>query len=221
MSLENPFSDIRKAVEGVAEKSAEREFLDKPEERHFLSAFNYFKTIRAIDPEGIEMVIEVAAKSKNMKDEMGSDLYIASNQVLDQLLEGKEEQFNKAVEQIKRTTNSDKEFKEELKRLNLRFLEMKMKEFKKDPRIISSFQGKEGLLNKFVELMSSSASNILESYETSAPLLKEITPREFFEILARRQRGNLTGVELREKIKQEKLTKGLFNRIMQFFRSVK
>lgn len=221
MGLENSFSSIRKAIVGTAEKSAEKELLEKSEARHYEAAFDYFKTVRALSPEKIETLITIAAKSKELKDEMGKELYNNSNQILKNIMKGVEEQFNQAVDNIKKTTGSEEEFRNELANFNQRFIKIKMEEFKINPLVLSSFEGKENLLTKFINSIENSTINILDAYEKSEPMLKEISPKEFFEILARRQRGNLTGVELREKIKQEKLTKGLFNRIMQFFRSVK
>ncbi|HLG35303.1 MAG TPA: hypothetical protein VI757_10515 [Bacteroidia bacterium] len=221
MTIEKPFSTIRKAIEGSAEKQAENEFLEKPEHRHYKAAFDFYKTVRALAPEKVELLIKAAAKAKVLKDGMGGELYKTSNQVLDDLMEGSEKQFNDAVDQIKESGKlSEKELHDEILKLNTRFIKIKMDEFKKDPRIVTTYAGKEELMNKFIDMVTSSTLNILNAYEKNPAQLREISLKEFFEILARRQRGKPTATELKEKIMQEKLSKGLFSKIIKFFRSI-
>ena len=221
MALEKPFSTIRKAIEGGAEKQAEKEFLENPEHRHYKAAFAYYKTVRALAPEKVELLIEAAAKAKDLKDEMGNELYKISNQVLNDLMDGSEKQFNEAVDQIKDSKLlTSEEFHNEILKLNIRFLNVKINEFKKDAQIISVYEGKGELLNKFIELINSSTLNILSAYEKNPAQLEEISLEEFFAILARRKRGKLTKAEREKRIMQEKLSKGLFARIIKFFRDI-
>ncbi len=226
MSLEKPISTIRKAIEGTAQKSASAEFLDKPEKRHYNDAFDFYKYMRGFEPEKVEQVIMVAAKSKELSDEMGAELLKVFNKVWEDVTLGSEEKLNKAIERLKETILSHIELNQEIIKLEERFLKLKTNELKNDPRIVSAFAGKEELLNKGVQLAISSTLEMSTTFENS-PQLKSATWKEVMEKIARMKRGKPTLRELKEiKEFEEKMSKknrlpnALFDKLMKFFRSI-
>src|SRR5467141_1911924 len=121
MSIEKPISTIRKAVQGSAEKVAAKEFLDEPEQRHYDKIFNVYRFLRQFEPEKIERIIKIAAKEKELKDEMGIELYKVFNQVWEQLIQGYENKIDEAVKQITATKRlSPQELSKEVLNLNER-----------------------------------------------------------------------------------------------------
>lgn len=224
MSLEKPFSTIRKAIQGSAENRASKELLDKPEERHYKDAFHFFKSLRAFSPEKVELFITLTAKNKELRNAMGAELYKIFSRVMEDLSNRNEKQFNEAVEQIKTTKKlSHQEMSEDVKKLKERFIKEIVNEFKNDSRIVSAFAGKEKLLNKGIEFAKFSSMSILDAYQKSParPQLEEITWKEAMETIARYRRGKKTSAELREEMLQrDKLPEGLFAKIIKFFRSI-
>jgi hypothetical protein len=76
MSIENPISTTRKAIEMSAERIADPT-LDgiKPKDKHYDEVFNKFRELKDSNPELLEKLIITLAKDKDLKNEMGSDLY--------------------------------------------------------------------------------------------------------------------------------------------------
>jgi len=222
MPIEKPISTIRKAIEGTAEVKADKESIDKPEERHYKAAFNFYRTLRALSPEKVGLIITIAAKSKGLKDEMGVQLFKVFNDVFKDKTTGSEREFNEQIEQIKAKRHlSQRELSKEILKLNEAFIVKKVAEVQNDPRIISAFAGKEELLKKGTEFAMSSTINILEAYEKSPAQLREMTWNDVTEMMARYNRGKPKALELDENlVEKDKLPKRLFSKIINYFRGI-
>lgn len=76
MNIENPISRIKKAVEMSAERLADPH-LDgkKPRSKHYDEVFSKFRELKNSHPEILEKLIITLSKDKELKNEMGLDLY--------------------------------------------------------------------------------------------------------------------------------------------------
>ena len=165
MTIEKPISTIRKAVHGAAEEMAVKEFLDKPQARHYERVFNVFKKIRDASPEMAEKLITINARAKEVKDELGPELDETFRMVYDEVEEKFKPKMVEAMEQIKKQNLNDKEYKKELVNLTARVFERMGSEVKKDPRITSAFSGKEELLDKTIKFYITNTVEIFNVLE--------------------------------------------------------
>lgn len=168
MSLERPFSTIRKAVEESAEEKASKEFLDRPEPRHFEAAFNFYRTLRESDPEFFEAVVSLTAQRKEVRDTLGVELYSTFDRAWTSLINdhtnGYAAKVKAAFEQVQETKNlNQEELEEERIILTKRFLTEAANIIESDPQLLISFRGKEELLNKAVVFESSYFVNLLDA----------------------------------------------------------
>ncbi len=169
MSIEKPITTTRKAVERMAEDRASKEFLETPESRHYESVFTTYKMLRMLDPQRLELVVKANAKEQDIKTEMGTDLFNIYQKVWSDVTKEGKNEIDKAVEQLKNTTDlSPKHLNEELIKLDERFLKEKSSQVKNDPRIVTAFLDKGELLNKSIELTTSSMLDLLK-YTREAP----------------------------------------------------
>lgn len=163
MTIEKPISTIRKALKGRAEQKAAENSLDKPEQKHYDESLNFYKRMRDKRPEEIETLILNSAEGKELKDEMGEELY----QVFDQIWKEKTKGFlynliQKTGEFLENyfDNNNNKdlprsEFVKKMDEFAETLLNEKAKEIRDDPKIISAFSGKEDVLNKVIDYLIS------------------------------------------------------------------
>jgi len=173
MSLEKPISTIKKAVQRMAEESAEKESLDKPEQRHYDDVFTSYKILRMLEPKRLEVYIKTTAKSQELKNEIGAELFNVFDEVwIDATKEGKSEIKNE-VDQLESTFKLlfPKEYNSELERIDKKYLKEKAEQVKNDPRVVQAFSGKEELLNKALDTTTSSMLDLM-SYNRNAPKSK-------------------------------------------------
>ena len=112
------------------------------------------------EPERFTKIIEMAAKGKDIKDEMGIELYTTLNQVMGDITNESQDKMNEAVKQIRETKIiSNEELCNEIFKLQERFLIEKSSQVRSDPRIVSAFSGKEELLYKGIDFTISSMFN--------------------------------------------------------------
>ena len=108
MTIEKPISTIRKAIQGSAEKKAEYELLDKPEQRHYDESFLFLRYMKIFEREKYEKIIKIGAKTKELKDEMGINsfkIYANLGQDLNRILMDIEPGSNEIVEGEVNTTD--------------------------------------------------------------------------------------------------------------------
>lgn len=165
MSIEKPISTIRKAVHRLAEERAQKEGIDKPEQRHYDDVFLTYKAWRLLDPKYLEVAIKVTSKSQDLKNEMGTELFnIFDDAWINATKDGKNE-MDKAIKQLDRTLNiSQEEYKNELELIPERFLKEKTDQVKNDPKVTQAFFGKENLLEKALTTTASSIRELM-AYE--------------------------------------------------------
>jgi len=164
MSLEKPISTIRKAVQGLAEEKAQKESLEKPEQRHYDSVFNTFKMWRMLNPESLELSIKVGAKNQELKKEMGDELYNIFNQAWIRTNKRGNEQLEEEVKKINKILKIfPNKYKGKLNQINEQYLEEKADIVRYDNSVMSAFDGKKDLLNKAIEITTSSMRELMES----------------------------------------------------------
>lgn len=166
MTIENSISTIRKAIKGSAEGLASRESLEKPEQRHYDHIFNLYKQLRELNPPMLEKVIMIAAKSKDLKEESGPEIGKVFNQVWNEISDGYEDRLEMAVyagEDDKTQKLSPEIFRQKMYDLMEKFFKEKIIQLKNDPSIVSAFIGKEELLNKYIDLTTSTFLDYLKT----------------------------------------------------------
>jgi hypothetical protein len=162
MNLEKPIPTIRKAIKTLAEEHASKEFLDKPEARHYESAFDTYKVLRLLDPDRLKLSININAKEQDLKTEMGNDLYKVFQRVWVDVNKKSGKEIKQAAEQLKRTKSlSEDELNRELAELDKRFLKEKTNQVINDPRITAVFKGKEELLSRGIRIVTSSMLDLI------------------------------------------------------------
>lgn len=161
MLNEKPISTIRKAIKGTAEIEAEKEGLSKTEEKHLKESFSFYRFLKMTDPKMYKDTIMSVAQAMDLKTEMGDDLYKLFTQVLEEITLKDKIAIETEVKQLEESkTLSPKELERGILELNKKLIMMSDYGLKQDPRLISAFQGKEGLLNKTIEFVT---STMLES----------------------------------------------------------
>lgn len=164
MSLEKPIPTIRKAVNRLAEDRAKNESLESPEQRHFDDVFLTFKMWRMLDPKNLELSIKVSAKSQELKNEMGAELFnIFDHSWINATKDGKKELSSEIGEINKLFSMFPEKYKEKLVQVNEKYLEDKVNQIKNDPHVKQAFAGKEELLGKAIEITTSSMLELMNS----------------------------------------------------------
>ena len=164
MSLEKPIPTIRNAVNRLAEERAEKESLESPEQRHFDDVFLTYKTWRMLDPKSLELSIKVSAKSQELKNEMGTELFKVFDQSwLNATKDGKKELSEEIAKINKLVSMFPQKYKEKLEHVNEKYLEEKANQIKNEPLVVQAFTGKEELLNKAIEITTSSMLELMKS----------------------------------------------------------
>lgn len=160
MAIEKPISTIRKAVHGAAEELAAKEFLQKPEPKHYDKVFLIFKTLRNINSKTLEKVIVASVKGKALKDKLGEKLMTDFERVAFEISAYYKRKINAEIEKIEK----DSSCKNKSERITISakniFEEMAYK-IKKDPRLLSSFAGKEDMLDEAVNFLKSNLSELI------------------------------------------------------------
>lgn len=168
MSIEKPISTIRRAIQESAEENASKEFLNEPEQRHYKQAIDFYKLLRKSSPEFLEIVIPLTAKRKELKDEMGLELYKVFEDAWENLLRGPtgyESKMKEGMAQITETKKlSSDEYNQEKINLTQRILNEESASLRHDSIISSAFSGNEEILNKAIEFEISYLCDLLESY---------------------------------------------------------
>jgi hypothetical protein len=151
------FGTIRKAIKGSAEEMTSKEFLKAPEQRHIDAIIGYYKLLQE-DPKLLGKMINLAAKGKEITDELGLDLHKLFGQVRNkELTATMSEDIDAAMLSYYQTKNpSDKDAEKELLFISKRYLDQKAEQLRKDPRIITAFAGKKALLDKVLDFAVSS-----------------------------------------------------------------
>lgn len=144
MSIEKPISTIRKAVEGAAQDDASKEFLDKPEARHYEAVFERFKFIRDSSPRMLENVIKLAAGAKDLHEKIDPEAYKVFQKVSNELNVDLQAKLMQAVvTTANREDINEDNIKEELFKLFKRASDEAYRKIITDPRVEEVFKGKE------------------------------------------------------------------------------
>ncbi len=144
----------------MAEQIALNEKLNSPQEKHYKKAFSLLRLTKELNPRGFEKIVSIGAIGKEMKDEMGATLYKTFDEVWKDCTRG----FGRNIIEVKsRLVNENPkipldELSNELSVFYNSYLNAKAEVLKKDPRILSSFKGKEELLNKVLKTSITSIS---------------------------------------------------------------
>lgn len=151
------FRTTRKAIQIAAEEMASQEFLDAPQQEHLDSVISNYKLIYSMNPKILYKIVNLTAKSKEIKDEVGPDLHKIFTQVWEkELTANMKNELDDVMATIHQTkTLTEKGDKDEIVILVKRYIEKKIQELKKDPRILSAFAGKEELLDKLLNFVVS------------------------------------------------------------------
>jgi hypothetical protein len=163
MSLEQPYSTIKKAVEGSANEMARSELLEKPEARHYDKVFQLLKQLRDFDSSLLENIIIISARGKNLAEKLGPGLEKEFREVVDELNENIEKKAKLGIKQIKSTIKDPKSIIDEKNKFALRLIEELILQLKTDLRIVSAFDGKELLLEEATAFMQDSLTLILNN----------------------------------------------------------
>lgn len=160
---EKPNSNtIRKAIIGTAEEKALQELLDAPEQRHIDEVLDFYRLAHSVDPKFLSQLIVVTAKIKDIKDELGHELYALYSQVWEELVISMKTDIADAMAGVNHPAkNSKKQRASVIKN----YFDEKAEELKKNPRILSDFSGKEALLDKMISY-TVCAYSIIESFAT-------------------------------------------------------
>jgi len=162
MSIEKRFSTTKKAIQGRAEKKSEEGYLFKPQQRHYDESFDFYKKMKIKRPERMEELIKMYSGRKDLKDQMGNELFTLLNRKWQDLTR----EFD--IEMVKETADffekyfqknqylPRKEFEEKMEELSKNLLGVKAETLKRDPDIASSFTGKEDILNQALDFIISS-----------------------------------------------------------------
>lgn len=166
MSIENPISTIRAAIDGVAEKLAANEGLDEPEFNHYQQVLGLFKELRDSCPEVFEKIVINTAKNKALKDEIGNANYNLLANIWEEKNLIEMDSFKSEMKLFEKSQQyqSPKIFKNEaIKVLEKYFTKLK-NETKNDIRIISAFNGNEKELEKALILFT---EGVIEMFPVS------------------------------------------------------
>ncbi len=164
MSLEKPIATIRKAVQGLAEERAKKELLEKPEQRHYDSVVATFKMWRMLNPESLELSIKVGAKNQELKKEMGSELYNIYNHAWIRANKKGNEQLEEEVKKISKILKLfPNKYKGKLNQINEQYIKEKADRVRYDNSVMRAFDGKEELLNKAIDITTSSMRELMKS----------------------------------------------------------
>lgn len=149
MAMEKPISTIKKAIQNLAEENASKDSLKVPESKHFENAFNTYKAMRIVDPEGLELSIEVRSREQEIKREMGEELYNVFQQVWTEVNKDNKEEIDNAIKQIKSSKNkSPEDIEQAIDEFELKYIREKANIVKNDLRIILAFSEKKEILSK-------------------------------------------------------------------------
>ncbi len=163
MTIENPIGTIKKAVQAFAEQKAENEFLEKPETRHYDAVFEQFRALKEASPEALETAVKLASNSKEIKDELGSELFILYKKVANELDVEMKDKCMIAFKQLKDENLSKDDLEIKVKELYIRVSKQVVDMFKNDPRIVLAFNGKEELLEKLSKFMEESGISLIDA----------------------------------------------------------
>ncbi len=162
MSLENPIKQIRKAIKGLAEESASREFLQEPEKRHYDNALALMKSIREIYPDKIENTIKITAEAQEMKEELGPAFDVFNAVANDVTTKMQTKVSDALLVFTEREDLTDENAESEYRNLTDRIVGDILKQIRYDERIGSAFTGKEDSLNKLENYWKDSLLNMFD-----------------------------------------------------------
>lgn len=150
---EEAFKEGR-AIQSAAEEKARQEFYPAPQSRHYETASQQIDYIRKEQPEVVEQIVEMLITGKELKDEMGPELYSIFMQVQHDMANKWQEQSGKELIKCFTTMKiQDKPgVKESLLRMIGESIAKAIKQTRSDDRLIRAFRGKEELLDKAMKL---------------------------------------------------------------------
>lgn len=175
MSIEKPFSTIRKAVEGRAEEAATYEGLEAPTSKHYKREFNILRVSKMFNPENYERDLIIGARAKELKDAMGKEKYEIFNKVQIELEEKYDNEKSEAEAQIQINGTNMENGKTEFLTLNQKYLSIKENELKSDPRIQSAFKDNMNLVDDTLMFIRDSVMERLKDY-INQPAVKILDP---------------------------------------------
>ena len=137
---------------------AEDEFLLEPDQKHIDYVINLYRALKEENPEVYRNLLLITAEGTEVRELLGKELHDRFNQVWEELTADFKSRMDGAimVEQKTGEILSDYEAKQKTKMLMERYLEEKIQQFRKDPRILTAFAGKEALLEKALDFVGSS-----------------------------------------------------------------
>jgi len=170
------FGTIRKAVQNSAERLADMDGKKRPKKKHYEETFQKFRELKKTNPQLLEKKIIATAKDKDLKDEMGPDLYSSFQMIRVKVSTMFSRRIREAVQQM----NNEQDYypvesrKKLLDSLNEIIGEMSV-EIKKEPLIRNSFstEREKKLLDKAISQTTSSILAILPDMLTQEQRLNE------------------------------------------------
>jgi len=142
--LEKPITTIRKAVEGTAREAASKEFLDKPEARHYEQVFEMFKMMRDSEPKMLEGMIKIAAANKDLEDKLEPESYKVFKMVSNELSDDTQKKIAQVMMKIQiREDVNEENLVQELAKAFKNISDDSFRQTIEDPRIKEAFKGKE------------------------------------------------------------------------------
>ena len=175
MSIEKPFSTIRKAVEGRAEEAATFEGLETPTSKHYKREFNILRVSKMFNPENYERDLIIGARAKELKDAMGKEKYIIFNDILKEIEEKYDKEKSEKESLLSMQNFHDGKARNDYLILNEKYLTMKANELKLDPRIIAAFKENMNLVDETLLFIKNSVMERLKDY-INQPAVKMLDP---------------------------------------------
>ena len=140
MNHEKPIAYTRKAIEATAEALAENDSVEGPDDKHYVKAFDILRRAKQVpNPKIYAGILETMAGQYDLKKELGADRAMLFKNVCKEIIEGIVAPLEKQG-----VTFSGDEFENFLHET----ISEANKRIRKDPRILSAFEGKEALLDK-------------------------------------------------------------------------
>lgn len=156
MSMENPFSNTRKAVEKIAEEFSDREALrekkpkGKPDSWHYELALRQLRNIKIGDPKRYPDIVEIKAREKDLSDSLGP-LEPAFREVANGVIMTVSEKIDGKIKEMPNADLADPAVKQEIAATLETLLEEAEGAMRNDPKIVAAFEHEEKKLDEAMD----------------------------------------------------------------------
>ena len=158
---------LEKYIESAEGKALQEGFI-KPEKKHYDYVFNLYKELKLLNPKILETVINVASKNREIKIESDSQSEKVFNHVWNEITKGYQDNIENAIyagEKDKTKKISPETFRQKMHVLLEKYFKEKVIELKKDPRIVFKFEKKKDILDKYIDLATTSFLDYLKAID--------------------------------------------------------